>query len=166
LAGAVAGGGDGALTDGLGVAGRHAEAVTGERLAQRRPGGAELGRGGVDAADLLGQPKRPFGLGAVREEPAGLPAQLVTAADSQPSSSGFRLGPAALRRPVPAMLAQRLVDLPDDVSGGVHDALGVAVALPVDDPADLAHCLVSPVVVEAGERLTYGLTFPTSPWRP
>jgi hypothetical protein len=25
------------------------------------------------------------------------------------------------------MLAQRLVDLPDDVSGGVHDALGVAV---------------------------------------
>jgi hypothetical protein len=39
------------------VAGRHAEAVAGEGLTQRRPGGAQLGRGGVDTAQLLGQGK-------------------------------------------------------------------------------------------------------------
>jgi hypothetical protein len=43
-------------------------------FAQRRPGGAELGRGGIDAAELLGQLESTFGLGAVGQEPAGLPA--------------------------------------------------------------------------------------------
>jgi hypothetical protein len=75
LAAALAGGGDGALADGFGVAGWHAEAVAGEGFAQRRPGGAELGRGGVDAAQLLGQGEGAFGLGPVGEEAAGLPAQ-------------------------------------------------------------------------------------------
>jgi hypothetical protein len=75
LAAAQAGGGDGALADRLGVAGGHAEPVAGEGLAQRRPGGAELGGGGVDAAELFGQLEGPFGLGPVTEEAAGLPAQ-------------------------------------------------------------------------------------------
>jgi hypothetical protein len=43
------------------------------------------------------------------------------------------------------MLAQQLVDFPDDVPGSVHDALGVAVALPValpvHDPEDLVPLL-------------------------
>ena len=64
LAGALAGGGDGPLADGLGVAGRHAKAVATEGLAQQRPGCAELG-GGVDAAELLGEralPRTPSGI--------------------------------------------------------------------------------------------------------
>jgi hypothetical protein len=64
-AGTLAGGLDRALADRLGVARRHPEAVTGERLAQRRPGSAQLGRGGVDAAQPLGQRKGALGLGPV-----------------------------------------------------------------------------------------------------
>src|SRR5215207_83179 len=74
LAGALAGGGDGALADGLGVAGGHAEAVASEGLAQRWPGGAQLSRGGVDAAELFGELEGTFGLGPVDQEAAGLPA--------------------------------------------------------------------------------------------
>jgi hypothetical protein len=51
--------------------------VAGEGFAQRRPGGAELGRGGVDAAELLGQLEGPLRFGPVGEEAAGLPAQRV-----------------------------------------------------------------------------------------
>src|SRR5215218_5434225 len=71
----LAGGGDDPLTDGFRVASRHAEAVAGEGLAQRRPGGAELLGGGVDAAELLGELKGAFGFGPVGEEAAGLAAQ-------------------------------------------------------------------------------------------
>jgi hypothetical protein len=49
--------------------------VAGEGFAQRRPGGPELGCGGVDAAELLGELEGAFGLGAVGKEAAGLPAQ-------------------------------------------------------------------------------------------
>jgi hypothetical protein len=77
LAGALAGGGDGPLPNGIGVAGRHAEAVVGEGLAQRRPGGPELSRGGVDAAELFGELEGALGFRAVGKEPAGLPAQRV-----------------------------------------------------------------------------------------
>jgi hypothetical protein len=62
---------------GLGVAGWHAEAMALEGLAQRRPGGAQLGRGGVDAAELFGQRKGAFSFGPVGEKAAGLPAQRV-----------------------------------------------------------------------------------------
>jgi hypothetical protein len=73
----LAGGGDGALADGFGVGGGHAQAVAGEGLAQRRPGGAQLAGGGVDAAELLSEGEGAFGFGAVRKEAAGLPAQRV-----------------------------------------------------------------------------------------
>jgi hypothetical protein len=43
-------------------------------LRRRRPGGAQLGRGGVDAAQPLGQGEGALGLGAVDQEAAGLPA--------------------------------------------------------------------------------------------
>jgi hypothetical protein len=62
---ALAGGGDGALTDGLGIAGRHAQPVAGEGFVQRRPGRAQLGGGGVDAAELLGELDGPFGFAPV-----------------------------------------------------------------------------------------------------
>ena len=75
MAGALAGGGDGALADGFGVAGRHAQAVAGEGLAERRPGRAQLGGGGVDAAELFGELEGAFGFGPVDQEPAGLPAK-------------------------------------------------------------------------------------------
>jgi hypothetical protein len=39
--------------------------MTGEGFAQRRPGDAQLGGGGVDAAELLGQLEGPLGFGAV-----------------------------------------------------------------------------------------------------
>jgi hypothetical protein len=61
--GALAGGGDGALADGLGVAGRHAQPVATEHLTQRRPGGAQLLGSGIDAAQPLRELERPFGLG-------------------------------------------------------------------------------------------------------
>jgi hypothetical protein len=64
--GALAGGVDGPLPDSFGVADWHAEAVAGEGFAQRWPGGAQLGGGGVDAAELLGQGEGAFGLGAIR----------------------------------------------------------------------------------------------------
>jgi hypothetical protein len=51
--------------------------VAGEGLAQRRPGGAQLGRGGVDATELLGEVEGALGFGPVGEESAGLPAQRV-----------------------------------------------------------------------------------------
>ena len=73
LAGAPAGRGYGALADRLGVAGWHAEPVAGEGFAQRRPCSAELGRGGVDAAQLLGELEGALGFGAGGQEPAGLP---------------------------------------------------------------------------------------------
>jgi hypothetical protein len=60
---------------GFGVGGGHAQAVAGEGFAQRRPGGAQLGGGGVDAAKLLGQRVGPLSFGPVGEEAAGLPAQ-------------------------------------------------------------------------------------------
>jgi hypothetical protein len=46
-------------------------------LRRRGPGGTRLGRGGVDTAKLFGQRKGAFGLGAVGQEPGGLPAQLL-----------------------------------------------------------------------------------------
>jgi hypothetical protein len=58
--------------------GRAGEPVAGEGFAQRRPGGTQLGRGGVDAAQLLGELEGAFGFGSVSEEPAGLPAQRRT----------------------------------------------------------------------------------------
>ena len=58
----------------LRVALGRAEAVAGEGLVQRRPSGAELGRGRVDAAQPLGQGEGAFDLGPIRVEPAGLPA--------------------------------------------------------------------------------------------
>jgi hypothetical protein len=75
LAAALAGRSDVPLPDGLGVADRHAQAVAGEGLAQRRPRGSELSRGGVHAAKLFRELQGAFGLGAVGEEAAGLPAQ-------------------------------------------------------------------------------------------
>jgi hypothetical protein len=39
--------------------------MAGERLTQRRPGDLELGRGGVDAAELFGQREGALGLGPV-----------------------------------------------------------------------------------------------------
>jgi hypothetical protein len=72
---ALVGGLDGALADGFGVALGHAEAVAGEGFAQGRPGGAQLGGGGVDAAEPLGQGEGALGLGAAGQEAAGLPAQ-------------------------------------------------------------------------------------------
>jgi hypothetical protein len=48
--------------------------VAGEGFAQRRPGGAQLGGGGVDAAQPLGEREGALGLAAVCEEAAGLPA--------------------------------------------------------------------------------------------
>jgi hypothetical protein len=74
---ATTGRGDGALADRLRIAGGHAQAVAGEGLAQRRPGGAELAGGGVDAAELFGQGEGAFGFGTVGQEAAGLPAQLA-----------------------------------------------------------------------------------------
>jgi hypothetical protein len=47
-----------------------------EGFAQRRPGGAELGRSRVDA-ELFGELEGAFGLATVDQEPAGLPAQRV-----------------------------------------------------------------------------------------
>jgi hypothetical protein len=84
LAAAVAGGGDGALADGGGVAGGHSQAVAGEGFAQRRPGGVEL----------LGELEGALGLGAVGEEPAGLPAQVALLGRGRPCGS-----PGA--RPIP-----------------------------------------------------------------
>jgi hypothetical protein len=48
--------------------------MAGKRFAQRRPGGAQLLSGGVDAAQPLGQREGAFALGMVGEEAAGLPA--------------------------------------------------------------------------------------------
>ena len=77
LTGAAAGRSHGTLADSFGVAGGHAQAVAGEGFAQRRPGGAQLLGGGVDAAELFGQGEGTFGFGRVGQEAAGLPAQRV-----------------------------------------------------------------------------------------
>jgi hypothetical protein len=61
---------------------------------------------------------------------------------------------------MPTVVAQRLVNVPDDVAGGVQDALGVAIALPVDNPGDSAPLLAVTVVVEARERFTVWLDLP------
>jgi hypothetical protein len=73
--GALAGCGDGPLADRFGVGGGHAQAVAGEGLAERRPGGAQLAGGGVDTAELLSEGVGAFGFGPVGEEVAGLPAR-------------------------------------------------------------------------------------------
>jgi hypothetical protein len=65
LAAALASGSDGALADGLRIAGGHAEAVASEGFAQRRPSGAQLLGGGVDAAEPLRELEGAFGLGPV-----------------------------------------------------------------------------------------------------
>jgi hypothetical protein len=74
LAAAPAGCLDCRLADGLGVASGHAEPMPCKRLAQRRPGGAQLGRGGVDTAEPLGELEGAFDFAAVGQEAAGLPA--------------------------------------------------------------------------------------------
>jgi hypothetical protein len=74
-AGTSAGGGEGALANRLGVAGRHAQSVPLEGFAQRGPGGAQLDGGGVDTAEPFGELEGALGFGAVGEEAAGLPAQ-------------------------------------------------------------------------------------------
>jgi len=60
-AAALAGRLDRALADGLGIEGRHAEAVAGEGLAQRRSSSAQLLSRGIDATELLaaGLPAHP-----------------------------------------------------------------------------------------------------------
>jgi hypothetical protein len=80
-AAALAGGLDGAVPDGLGVARRHPKAVATERLAQRRPGRAQLGGGRVDRAEAFGQGEGTLGLSAVGQEAAALPAQRTSAGD-------------------------------------------------------------------------------------
>jgi hypothetical protein len=62
--------------------------VAGEGFAQRRPAGAELGGGGVDAAELFGELKGAFGLGAVGQEAAGLPAH--RSAETSSEHAGLR----------------------------------------------------------------------------
>ena len=54
--------------------------MAGKGFAQRRPGGAQLLSSGIDAAELLGQLEGAFGLAAVGQEAAGLPAQRVAIA--------------------------------------------------------------------------------------
>jgi hypothetical protein len=44
-----------------------------EGFAQRRPAGAQLDGGGVDAAEPLSEGEGAVGFGAVDKEPAGLP---------------------------------------------------------------------------------------------
>jgi len=62
-----------------------------------------------------------------------------------------------LRRAAVDVLAQGLVDLPDDPALLVHDPLGVPVVLAVDDPGDLPPLAAVPVEVVAVERLTVRL---------
>ena len=58
---------------------------------------AELGRGDVDAAELLSELEGAFGLGPVGQEPAGLPAQRSVEAHPTPWPPGA-VGDAAGRR--------------------------------------------------------------------
>jgi hypothetical protein len=71
---ALAGRLGGALADGLGVARRHAQPMSLEGFAQRRPSGAQLGRCRVHRAEAFGELEGALGFGAIREEPARLPA--------------------------------------------------------------------------------------------
>ena len=59
------------LPDRFGVTGWHAKPVAGEGFAQRRPGGAQLGCGGVDAAQPLGQGEAPLGFAPIGQERLG-----------------------------------------------------------------------------------------------
>jgi hypothetical protein len=70
----LAGGGDRPLPTRLGVQGRRAKAAAGEGSAQRPPAVSQRSRGRIEAAEPLGQGKGVFGLCAVGEEVAGLPA--------------------------------------------------------------------------------------------
>jgi hypothetical protein len=90
-AAALAGGLGGALTDDLGVACGHPKAVAGEGFAQRRLGGAQLGRGRVHRAEAFGQGEGALGLGPVCEEAAGLPAQRVAIVPAPPLRPRTRL---------------------------------------------------------------------------
>jgi hypothetical protein len=144
LPAAAAGGIDRALADCLGVAGGHAEAVAGEGLAQRRPGGAQLHRRGVGTAQPLGQREGAFGLGAVGEEPAWLPASGLAGLGhrGQQLGAGLLAAPAGLGAH-PAMLMHPCVPLalvPTAVAGR-HARLqlrpgkvGVVVGLAAEDP--------------------------------
>jgi hypothetical protein len=71
---ALAGRVDRPLADGLGVARRHAQPVPGKGFAQRRPGGAQLGRGRVHRAESFGELEGALGLSTLGQEAAGLPA--------------------------------------------------------------------------------------------
>jgi hypothetical protein len=82
LVAALSSGSDRPLAYRFPVTGGHAQAVAGEGFAQRRPGDAQLGGGGVHAAQLFGQGEGAFGFDPVGEEAAGLPAQ------SAPSGRG------------------------------------------------------------------------------
>jgi hypothetical protein len=62
---ALAGGLGGALADRLRIARRHPKAMPLKGFAQRWPGGAQLDRGGVDAAQPLCEPEGALGLAAV-----------------------------------------------------------------------------------------------------
>jgi hypothetical protein len=92
--GALAGGGDGALADGFGVTGRHAQAMAGEGFAQRRPGRPQLLGGGIHAAEPLGKPVGAFGLGPVGQESAGLPAHSLLGMQRPHWSASARARPA------------------------------------------------------------------------
>jgi hypothetical protein len=77
LVAALSSGSDRPLAYRFPVTGGHAQAVAGEGFAQRRPGDAQLGGGGVHAAQLFGQGEGAYGFDPVVEESAGLPAQRV-----------------------------------------------------------------------------------------
>jgi hypothetical protein len=95
LAAALASGGERPLAGHLRVARRHAKAMPLEGFPQRRPGGAELGCGGVDAAELLGELEGAFGFAAVGQEAAGLPAQPALGHANVPLGCGSMTGPLA-----------------------------------------------------------------------
>jgi hypothetical protein len=61
--------------------------VAAESLAQRRPGGAQLGRG-VTEPRRSGELEGAFGLGAFGQEPAGLPAHPPLRRGQLPAGEG------------------------------------------------------------------------------
>src|SRR6266540_3671941 len=113
-----------ALVDRRGVRRGRAQLVTLERLAQRRPGRAELGRGGVDAAELLGEPERPLGLATIGQEPARRVGRLALGLGEVPVRPGVLEGVAAD--------TQLLGSLPQpDPAGELARLLGHRPVLPV-----------------------------------
>lgn len=112
-AGALAGGGDRPLPTRLGVQGRRAKAAAGEGSAQRPPAVPSAAGGRIEAAEPLGQGEGVFGLCAVSEESAGLPAYRWVEAHPErhwpPASCGRRCGRP---RPFPR---DRMDDLRNDV---------------------------------------------------